>query len=127
MSSTVTSRCSARRRAAGEVRYWRAGHEDRTDRTEDAAFSPRADDPPYVARGKEFFRGFHDENAAVEDARSEGKPARGEDLFDDLKAAAPGTAGDGPSRPVPTPRLGRLTFTERVQGSRIALLHAHVF
>jgi hypothetical protein len=45
------------RRAAGEVRYWRAGHEDRTDRPEDAALSQRSDDPPYVACGKELFRG----------------------------------------------------------------------
>jgi hypothetical protein len=42
-------------RATGEVGYWRAGHEHRAGRPEDAAFPQRADDPSDVARGEEFF------------------------------------------------------------------------
>jgi len=42
----------------GEVRYRRAGHQDRVYRGEDAAFAQRTDDPPDMPGGKEFFRRF---------------------------------------------------------------------
>lgn len=42
-------------RATGEVGHWRAGHEHRADRPEDAALPQCADDPSYVSRGQEFF------------------------------------------------------------------------
>jgi hypothetical protein len=87
----------------------------------------RADNPPDVARGEEFFGGFDEENAAVEDVRAEGEPACGEDLLDDLKAAAPGAAGDRTGRSLPAPRLGRLALAEAVQGARVAPVRPGIF
>src|SRR5262249_43954684 len=105
------------RRPAVEVGHGRAAHQDRAGRREDAALTPRADDPSDVTRGQELLGGFDEEHPARENVGPEGKPPRGEDLFDDLQASTPGTAGHGASRAVPAPWLGRLPFAEALQSA----------
>jgi hypothetical protein len=61
---------------AGEVRYRRAGHQNRVDRGEDAAFAQRTDDPPDMPGGKEFFGGFEKQNPAIQHVgANENRPA----------------------------------------------------
>jgi hypothetical protein len=81
-------------RAAGEVRHWRAGQQDRIDCREGAALAQRADNPSDVTGRQVFLRCLDDEHTAVEHVRIEGEPPRGQDLFDDLQASAPGAPGD---------------------------------
>jgi hypothetical protein len=82
------------RGTAGEVRYRRAGHQDRVCRGEDAAFAQRTDDPPDMPGGKEFFGRFEQQNPAVQNVGSEREPA----------GKAPAAANDSDSTATRSPR-----------------------
>lgn len=62
--------------SAGEVRYRRAGHQDRVYRGEDAAFAQRTDDPPDMPGRKEFFRRFEKQNPAIQHVGGERETGR---------------------------------------------------